>query len=158
MVAAIPIAIAAAAAVTSAEGSAAQGLAAQNASSANARNERIFANQDELTAKADAAQTEQQTSRIVGQSQANAGASGVQGGTGSPLAVMHDVASQGELSRRLKLFQGQLGAHGAEDAAAIQQAQGNAAATAGGITAGSTILSSVAQQYGPAALQFNWPS
>lgn len=97
---------------------------------------------DELAAKANAQSVERETARTLGQAQANAAASGVQL-SGSPLAVMHSIANQGELSRRLTVFNGQLAAKGALTQAAQQRAQASEDLTAGWVQGASTVLSSI---------------
>lgn len=124
--------------VMSAAGSIEAGQAQQNVDLTNAANERTAANSEEATAAANATQIQSRTSRIVGQASANAAASGVSGG--SPLAVMHDIATQGELSRQLTLYQGRNRARNLLGQASIDVGEGQQAAQAGEIQAGSTIL------------------
>ena len=75
----------------------------------------------------------------MGQAQAATGASSVQA-TGSPLSVMHDIASQGELSRRLTIWKGQQQATGALGQGAIDEATGEAQQKAAQISGVSTLL------------------
>lgn len=126
-----------------------QGQAGQQLENANARIEQTNATSDEIAAKANAAQLARNSARVTGQAKAAGGASGVQAGTGSPLSVMHDIASEGELSRRLTIWKGQMQAKGALGQAAIDTAQGEGLAQAGqikAITSASTFLTQDAEQ------------
>lgn len=128
-------------ALFSAAGSIMQGQEEKNADYANARIARVNATSDELASKANAAQIETQTKGVLGQAAASAGASGVEM-TGSPLAVMHNIASRGELARQMTLYEGRNQARGQQTQAALDTDQGQVAAQAGYLQAGSTILTS----------------
>jgi hypothetical protein len=129
-----------AAAGLSAYGSEQAGAAQQSVDNANARIEGNNATAAELAAKSNAAQIERNVSRTTGQVTAGASASGVQAGTGTPIAVMHDVATEGALARRLTIFKGQQEAKGLFGQASIDVAQGKAAYQAGLYQAGSTLM------------------
>lgn len=118
---------------------------------ANAKIEGVNAINAQTAAAANAQTIEQNTRRVVGQAQANAGASGVQQ-SGSPLAVMHDIATQGNLQRRLALYKGTLTAQGYLGQSAIDTAEGKQAAQQGGMEAIGTILTGANQ-----AAQANFP-
>jgi len=99
VMAAIPLMMAAAAAVSGAAG---QVMAGMSQSAADRANALAADNQASAEGKIIKMQTEQQ----IGRQAAGYGASGVVAGTGSPLAVMADTAMKGELSRRLALYRG----------------------------------------------------
>ena len=93
------------------------------------------------------------TGRSLGEQKAQAGASGVDANQGSPLAVMADTASQGELQRQLLLYQGQMENFADQQQAQLDIASGNAAATAGTNSAVGTLLTGGAKvAYGASQL------
>lgn len=91
-------------------------------------------------AGAQAAMDESNNRRKLGEAAAAYGAAGVDM-TGTPLAVMSDQATQGELTRRLDLYRGNLTATSDIQQGQLDEAQGNAQKTASYFTAGSTLLS-----------------
>lgn len=137
-----------------------QGQGQQQVYNANSRIERTNAINAQTSAAANAQTIEQNTSRVVGQAGATAGASGVEA-TGSPMAVMHDIATQGNLERRLAIYKGQLSASGYMGQSAIDLAEGNQAAQAGEAAAIGTLLTtgmSGAQQAFPGTMaELNQP-
>ena len=137
--------------LASAYGSYMQGQATQQADYANARIEAGNATSAELAAKSNAAEIGTHVNDVLGETQANTGASGVQA-TGSPLAVMHDIASRGALAQKLTIWKGQNAARADLGQAAIDSAEGAAAAKAGKLAAGATILTTAGQVAGMAAL------
>lgn len=89
-----------------------------------------------------ATQIAQQTSRNIGSQKAAAGASGVDVNQGSPLSVMSDTATQGELNKQLSQWQ-----TATQVASLIQQGkldiyQGNLAEQAGQTASTGSLLSS----------------
>jgi hypothetical protein len=124
----------------SALGSYQQGMEQKDIDYANAVTERNNATQAEVVSKANAAQVERGATEAGAQARANMAASGVDANTGTPLEVMHSIAAKGELARRLTMYQGQLQAKGLQQQAAIDTAEGQAAAEAGLTQAGTTLL------------------
>ena len=94
----------------------------------------------ELAAKSNAAMTEQDNARRTGEARAAMSASGIDANKGSPLSVMHDLTSQGELSKQLTVYQGQNAARTDLGKAALDRAEATDDETAGWIQAGSTVL------------------
>ncbi len=86
----------------------------------------------------------QQTTRGIGRAAAAYGAAGVET-SGSPLAVMADLAAQGELRKRLALYSGQLSSASDTAQGGIAAAEGKAAASPGIIRGGGTLLTGTAQ-------------
>lgn len=87
------------------------------------------------------AQLEQQTARQVGAQRAAAGASGVDPNQGSPLAVMSDTATQGELGRQLSDWQTTNQVNALLQQGQLDVFQGRQAQSAGTTAALSTLLS-----------------
>ena len=87
------------------------------------------------------AQIDQQNARARGQQQAAYGASGVTG-EGTPLAVMLDQATRGEMNRRLSLYQGQVDATGRYQQSDADAAAAKAARWGSYFNAGATLLTS----------------
>jgi hypothetical protein len=123
----------------SALGSISGGQSEQAIENANSKTELVNAGNAEVLAKSNAQDVERGTRRAIGNAAADFGAAGVTP-SGSPLAVMHDVATQGELSKRLTVYQGELQAKGFAQEAAIAKARGDAAMKAAYFTAGTTLL------------------
>lgn len=136
--AAIPIAVAATA--VTAFSKIKEGAAVRDANNANAAILREKAASERDAAAVDAYQIAQDNTRKQGQIVSAYAAGGVDVGSGSPLQVMADAALQGELTRQLRLYQGELNARTATAQAKIETAQGSAAMTAGYLGAGSTVL------------------
>jgi len=136
-----------------ASGQAQAGAAARAASEANARALQLKAQTDVAAAEAEARQSELASERHYGTIRANYAASGVDVNTGSPLEVMADQHMQGALAAKLLRFQGQVQAQQDLAAAGIQRAQGGAAATAGYIGAGGTLLTGIGNLAGSPTVQ-----
>lgn len=85
-----------------------------------------------------------QVAQTEGQAQASYGAAGVTM-SGSPLAVMASIASQGALQQRLAMWTATQKAQSDLSQGAIANAQGQAAQTADEIKAGGTLLTGAAQ-------------
>lgn len=96
-------------------------------------------------AEAEAAMIVRENQRRMGAVVAAYGASGVQIGQGTPLDVMSDVAAEGELSKRLRLYQGEIEALQARQGAGIERQQASAAQRAGYFDAAGTLLTSGAR-------------
>lgn len=127
----------------SAVGSMEQGAEEQNAENANVKNDLTNATNSQVAAKANAQGVERETKSAVADAQASFSAAGVDANSGSPLAVMHDVATKGELARRLTVYQGQLQAHGYAAEAANAKARGDADMTAAYFKSGTTLLTAL---------------
>ncbi|HLG87055.1 MAG TPA: hypothetical protein VKZ79_07650 [Alphaproteobacteria bacterium] len=134
-----------AAAGVAAVGSIASGVAQSNAAKYNAEVEQQRAQEAEQQAEAQAAIDKQNTARKMGQAEAAYGASGVDPNSGSPLNVMSDLATQGELTRQLTLYQGKIGAIADLQQGALDKLQGQNALTSGIVGAGSTLLTAGAR-------------
>lgn len=143
--------LAAAGSAVSALGSYQQGQAQKATDSYNAQVATQKSIQDQMDAQATADQIAIQNKRDIAQ-QASAYAAGGVDLTGSPLAVMMDTASQGELKRRLTLWQGSTESTADTQQAALDQASGAAAASAGLDKAGSTLLTGTTTALGPSGL------
>lgn len=145
----LPIAIGliGATSVLGAIGSITAGQNANAIASYNAQAERIKGqeaiNQSQTQAAIDAANVR----RRLGDTQAAFGAAGVNM-AGTPLEVLSDQATQGELTRRLDLYRGQIGQFSANSQAAVDSAQGQAQQEAGYLNAGTTLLSGAAKAAG----------
>lgn len=118
----------------------------------NAEQSRINAAVQLNQAEAEAARTEANTRRRVASGFAAAAASGVDPGFGSPLDVLGDIAAEGALDTQIQRWKGraagqaQLAQAGAfEQSALFAQEAGSAAASAGIIRAGTTLLGGLAQ-------------
>ena len=115
--------------------------------------------QNALTAAAaNAIQIKQQTTRKLGDIGAAFGAAGVEGGT--PLQVMQDSAIQGELTRQLMLYGGDVTAQAARQQGALDIFQGQSTAQADAIRAAAassaasiknqcTLLTAAGSFFGP---------
>lgn len=126
----------------SAVGSIQQGNAAQATANYNAAIEQQNAQQALAASQANAAITQQQTRRKLGEAAAAFGGAGVDM-QGSPLDVMSDLATQGELQRRITLYQGTPQARGLTSQAGLDVAGGQAAASAGLTKAGGSLLTGI---------------
>lgn len=131
----------------SALSSVAGGIQQQRAYSYNADLARAQAAQVTQESQAEAQQQEQQTKRTIGEQIAAAGASGVDATQGSPVNVVADQAQQGELSRQLLLYRGQVQSTALNNQAAADNFYGNQALVAGFGRGGSTLLTAGAQSY-----------
>lgn len=89
-----------------------------------------------------AEQQQLQTQQTEGQEVANAAASGVDPNSGSPLDVMSQIATQGELQKQLTLWAGQTQQTSYLNQAQLQTFYGTSAAQAGTTGAAGTLLSS----------------
>lgn len=89
--------------------------------------------------------------RALGRAAASYGAAGLDM-TGTPLSVMSDLASQGELTRQLDLYKGKITAQSDLQQGALDQAQGLQAQTAGYFNAGTSLLTGALNTLGPKGL------
>lgn len=80
------------------------------------------------------------TARTIGTARANAGASGVDPNTGSPLAVVTDIAQRGTLDALRLRYKGALESDADLNQASIDRYQGAQAQQAGYFKAASSIL------------------
>jgi len=133
------------AAGVSALGAIQQGNATAAADKYNAEVEQQRAQQAQETAAAQAGQEQVQSRANVGQQEAAFAAGGLDVGSGTPLLVMSDTAAKGELKAALTQWQGQTQAAADVSQGTLDTAQGQAASTAGGIKAGSTLLTGLTQ-------------
>jgi hypothetical protein len=88
------------------------------------------------------------TTRKLGTIQADYGAAGVVGTTGSPLSVMMDQSMQGELARQLDLYRGSVTAQTDAQSAKLDYAQGIIANQAAGVRAQGTLLTGATKALG----------
>jgi dihydroxyacetone kinase len=119
---------------------------------ANAEQARINAGVQMNSAEAEAARSDATTRRRVAAGFNQAAASGVEAGYGSPLDLLGDIAAEGALDTQIQRWKGraagqaQLSQAGAfERQATYAEAAGSAAATAGWIRGGSTLLGGLAR-------------
>lgn len=133
-------------------GSISQGNQQAAASNANAQQLEARASADTAQAAAQATLDQQNSRRQMAAAFANAGASGVDPGQGSPLSVMSDLAAQGELTRRLSIYRGDVASTGDLNQAALTRWQGSQAKQAGFLRAGTTLLTAA----GFAGMQNGW--
>jgi len=133
-------------------GSALGSLSAGNAQAAaatyNAKAEQIQAQEAQSQANAQAQLQAQTTKRQLGSVAANYGASGVDPTQGTPLAVMYDQASQGELARQLDLYRGQVSATNSMNQAALDAAQAPIYQAAALTKGGGTLLTGMVNLFG----------
>lgn len=141
------IATVAAAGVT-AYGQIQQGNAQAKAYKYNAQVEEENAAQAKSAAASQANQVDRDNRRKIAEAMAAYGASGVDPNWGSPLDVMSDLATEGELSKRLVLYQGDLDARASNQRATLDRMQAKSAQTAGYISAGATVLGAVGKVAG----------
>lgn len=127
--------------LVSAAGSLFSGQAQAAADKYNAAVYTRDATQSQINAKVSAGMQEQQIARKTSETRAQFGASGTNvDQSTSPLQVMRDEAQQGELARRLTIFQGQQTSRKYNEAAALERQQASAALDASWWQAGSTVL------------------
>ena len=146
----IPIAMAAASAVgtaVSALGQVQSGEAAQATANYNAEVSQRNAAQAMQDAQATAAQQQEQNKQKIGEVVADYGASGVDPNSVSGLSVLWDQTRQGELARQLDLYRGQTQAAGYSSQAGLDTMSGAQAATAGALSAGSSLLTGASKTY-----------
>jgi len=122
-----------------------QGQVAQQMASYNniILNQRADQAQAEARARADIQARD--SARRLGATRAAYGASGVDVNTGTPLEVMADEATEGELQRRLTLYQGDAQAYNLRQQGMLALAGGGAAANAADTAAGTTLLTGAAR-------------
>ena len=142
--AAVMLVLAAVAAYASYE----QGQQAQEVQKYNAKVNENRAIEETQRAAFDAARSREQSRRVLANQRAVYGASGVDIAAGSPLLVMADSAKQAELDAQIILSGGQARSSDAIARANIARYQGTAAARAGSIQAGTTLLSGATRAYG----------
>lgn len=120
-----------------------QVLAGQEAASADKFNAAVQdeqARQSLQNAQTEGQQTEQENARREGAVTAAYGAAGVDPNKGTPLQVMSDVATQGELTRRLQIYQGMVNRAGFRNQATADRAKASAELSAGWMQGAGTIL------------------
>lgn len=127
-------------AAVSAVGSISAGNARAKAGRANASLLEDQAHFAQERAESEAAMIVRDNRRKMGAVVAAYGASGVQINQGTPLEVMSDVAAEGELSKRLRLYQGSIEALEARQGAGIARQEAGAAQQAGYFDAAGTLL------------------
>jgi hypothetical protein len=110
----------------------------------NANVARGNATQEQLAAQTNAAIEGQNITARMGEATAAYGAAGVDM-TGSPLAVMADLAAKGELQKRLTLYNGAMKARADTIAAQEADAEAKAAGSAGTIKGLGTLLTGATQ-------------
>lgn len=125
-----------------------QGQQAQEVQKYNAKVQENRAIEETQRAAFDAQRSREQSRRILANQRAVYGSSGVDVAAGSPLLVMADSAKQAELDAQVILSGGQARASDAWARANIARYQGKAAAQAGTINAGTTLLSGATRAYG----------
>lgn len=96
-----------------------------------------------------AAIDETNSRRKMGEAASAYGAAGVDM-SGTPLSVMSDLATQGELTRRLDIYKGQLNTTADQQQGALDTAGGAAQQSASYLQAGSTLLTGTAKAFSPA--------
>lgn len=106
------------------------------------------ANQTLAAGAANAQEVEVQNEQRYGQAAATLAASGVDPTQGSPLDVMRFMTGQGELQRRLTVWNSQQQAQQLRNRAALSQYQSGVTGTAGAISAGSTLLTGLGRTFG----------
>lgn len=125
----------------------------QQQKAAGKYNAKVAENQATAAKQAAAVREEQHRERVrrlAGTQRAVSGASGIEE-AGSPLLVMADTLEQAELDAQRIRYGGEVSATGFESQARLARFQGDQAARAGTIGAGSTLLSgaaSAARVYG----------
>lgn len=117
----------------------------------NAEVEQQKAATSTLEAQAAATQQDQQNRRNIATQKAQFASAGVDVGQGTPLDVMSDTATQGELSKQLILYRGKTQTLTAQEQSVLDQNQATTAIQAGDIKAGSSLLSTAASAYGAGA-------
>lgn len=147
---AVPLMIASS--VVTAAGQRSAGDAQAKGYNFNASVERMQAGENLDQSYARAAQTERDNVQQTGAQRAAYGASGVQV-QGTPLAVMLDTATRGELKRQMQLYQGRIDALGHMQQSDADIASGKAAKLASYYGAAGTLLTGgtriAASQYSP---------
>lgn len=135
------LATSAAAAAASAYGSYTQGQNAKRTAEYNAaiaRNEAEAARQKSVF---DAETSREKYARLMGRQRALYSKAGVDITSGSPLLMLADQAYEAEREKESILYSGEVGAAKYLNTASMYEYTGQNAATAGMITAGSTVLS-----------------
>lgn len=146
MAMAIPIAMAAAAAI-SAISAIKQGQAAKAAAKYNAQIAEQNADLARQEAADQAVQQRRENYLRLGAIRAAQGHSGGTGDSGSVLDVLGDAAAQGELERQDIVYRGELKARGFTNTATLEEFSGRNAQTAGYLKAGSALLSGASDVY-----------
>lgn len=134
--------------VLSAGGQVAAGNAQKAAYDANAQQEQIQGKQQRNIAIEQGQQKGRDALLRAGAITAAYGAAGVDPNSGSPLEVMSDQATQGELAKQLTLWQGQAQQQSADTQASIDTMQGKAAQQAGYTSALGTLFSGLGRAGG----------
>lgn len=136
-----------AASAVSAIGAIQQGQAAKASANYNAAIADQNAQLSRQQAQANATQQARENYLRMGAIRAAQGHSGGEGGSGSVLDVIGDVAMQGELQKQNILYQGELQARGYGNTAALDRSQGKNAVTSSYFAAGSALLQGGANYY-----------
>jgi len=131
--------------ISSAMGQAQQGAQAQAFANQNAMIMQGRALQAENEARARADIQARDTARKLAATKAAYGASGVDVNDGTPLDVLSDQATEGELQRQLILYGGATQSQAYLQQAGLTRMQGQAAADAGNTAAGTTLLTGTAR-------------
>jgi hypothetical protein len=127
--------------VVSAVGSIAGGLAQQATLNAQAKQEQMKAKAQELQYRQQGVQVLEKTLAVAATVRARASAGSIDPFGGSAAAITNFAFGQGIEEKQMTEMNAQLAFLGGETTAASLRAQGSAAATAGFITAGTTLLS-----------------
>lgn len=154
--------IAAGAAAAGAAVSAVGSIRAGNDQAAASKYNALVEDQNAVAARqqagAAAEQKDNEVTRRLADARAAFAASGVDPNSGTPLDVMADSASQGELSKRLLLYQGDLTARGLGSQANLDRITGKNAQTAGYISAAGTLLTGAGKAAGSSYSSPSFPS
>lgn len=133
-------AVAAIGTATTTIGSISSGMAQQQAANYNAEVDRNNAIQAQQASDQQAVVSQQQTQGKLAEQKVMFAASGVDVGTGTPLDVMSDEASKGKLDALTLRYGGLVQGLRDTSAGTLAESQGSAAATAGYLGAGATLL------------------
>lgn len=145
MAAAAPFIAMGASAAMSSAGSAGQGNASAAAYKFDSSVQRQQESQALDQSYVQAREIEDQNARRSGAAAAAYGSSGVVANTGTPLHVMNDIVTEGEMSRQLALYQGKVNAFGHRQAYDVDIANAHAARRAMWITVADPLLGMLAK-------------
>lgn len=134
--------VAAAGAATSAIGAVRSGNDQASALKYNALVENQNAEATRRQGQAEAEQKGSEVTRRMADARAAIAASGIDPNSGTPLELMSDMATQGELSKKLITYQSELSARGLSQQAQLDLVNARNAKTAGYLNAASTVLTS----------------
>lgn len=128
-------------AILSAYGNLYAGNAQANADQANALQQQLQGQQQRNISITKSQDLNVQNERNAGSIRAAYGAAGVDPNSGTPLEVMSDQATHGELNRQLLLWQGLADQQTSDTQASFLHSQATAARTAGYISAAGSLAS-----------------